>query len=174
AQLEHAALAERRLFEQVRVFGPRQIVDGQPLAQTPVADADFRQVQLLHQRFEYGGAGDDDVGTVGIDPGHLTALIERQRAQQLHDVAELRTGHDVPFDERAPAEFPYGDFREIENRPRAADRLLDRKLPEPLERADAARADIALDAGVPGRGDGRIVPRAEEHARQADRPEFER
>src|SRR5258708_2867455 len=86
----------------------------------------------------------------------------------------LPSRNDVSFDEPALVRFAHGDFGKVHDRARTADRQLERELPEPFESADAARADIALDAGIAGGRNGAVVAGAKEHTRQANRPQLER
>ena len=68
---------------------PQQIIHEQPLAQPAVADADGRDVQRLHEGFQNGGAGQDDVGAFGIQPRHPAAFLQRHGAEHLHDLPKL-------------------------------------------------------------------------------------
>src|SRR5262249_8520357 len=173
AQLEDAALAERRLFEEVGVVRSRQIIDGKPLAQAPFADGHLAQVELFHERLEDGGAGNDYVGPLGIDPRNFTASIEWQRAKMLDDFPQTVAGEYVPLGKGALVEAAHGDFGQVDDRSRAADRLFDRELPQALERAHRPGADVTLDAGVLRRRNRLGIVRPKEHARQTDRAELQ-
>src|SRR5262249_44650666 len=87
---------------------------------------------------------------------------------------KLLAAHDVSLGEPPFVEAAHGDFGEVDDGPRAADRQLDRKVAQSLESAHRAGPNVPLDAGVLRRRHGSRVAGAKEHSRQADGPEFER
>ncbi len=66
AQVEDAALADGQVLQRRGMPVPQQLIHEQPLAQPSVADADGRDVQGLHEGFQNGAAGQDDIGAFGI------------------------------------------------------------------------------------------------------------
>ena len=55
----------------------RQVVHEQAVAQACLAQGRHPlQADVVHQGLEHDGAGDHDVGAVGVEAGHLAAIVE--------------------------------------------------------------------------------------------------
>ena len=70
-ELQHAPLAHARAARDLVLAGAREVVQQQALAQAAVVERHDRlDAEVLHQRVEDGGAGDDDVGPRRREPRH--------------------------------------------------------------------------------------------------------
>ena len=88
SQPQHALRAHGELLHRRQRLGAQQVVTSRPSRSPRALACTTVQLQLLHQRFQHGGAGDDDVRAVGIDAGHFAPFLQRQRTEHCRHLAE--------------------------------------------------------------------------------------
>ena len=103
------------------VGAARQVVHEQAVAQAALAEGRHgRQPEVAHQGLEHDGAGDDDVGAVGVEAGHAAALLERQAAQQLDHLAHVGEARRLVALRLAVVQHAGGDRGHVAHRARGA------------------------------------------------------
>ena len=120
-EAQDAALAHRELVDQGGVGAARQVVHEQPVAQAALGEGRHgRQLEVAEQRLEHHGAGDHDVGAVGVEARHAAALLERQAAQQLDHLVHVAQARRLVAPGFAIVQHAGGDGRHVAHRPRGA------------------------------------------------------
>ena len=76
-ELQHAPLAHAGAVPELVLAGAREVVEQQALAQAALVErGDRLEAQVLHERVQDGGAGDDDVRARRCEPRHGAPLLE--------------------------------------------------------------------------------------------------
>ncbi len=89
-ELQHAPLAHARAVRQLVLPGAGEVVEQEALAQAAVVEGHDRlDAEVLRERVEDGGAGDDDVGPRRREPRQGTPLVGGHRAQALRHRAQV-------------------------------------------------------------------------------------
>ena len=139
-ELQHAPLAHAGAVLELVLAGAGEVVEQQALAQAALVERDDRlDAEVLHERLEDRGAGDDDVRPRRREPRHGAPLVGGHPAEALRHRAQVLARERLVAARHAVVQSPRRHRGEVHDRARGAvgGRLRPADVPQRVLRREA-------------------------------------